>query len=326
MNDKEAKSQEQRLGWAIFLSILFHIFLIFLGAHLKNDVPKEENRVMTVRLVQEHLSVSQEKSGNNKATSSKKENAPTKKQVIPEKKIISPKNIKQKTSAANSKPDIKNQSVQKNYKTIEKTEVSSTPSKSPIKEEIVQQQEKSQPSENVKVPENTPVTIENDIVAKLENQQIEEKLKLENDFFNDNQSSAEILPDFDFSEALFAENLSSLSPENNDKDSKSKNENATNNNATNGKDIEWNGGGARGLLFSDAIEVPEDIKKAGLKFVIEINFDVDSNGYIRNANIVKSSGNSMWDEDIRRQFCKWVFEKSTKQEYSLGKILITIGY
>ena len=326
MNDKEAKSQEQRLGWAIFLSILFHIFLIFLSSHLKNDVPKEENRVMTVRLLQEHLSVSQEKSGNNKATSSKKENAPTKKQVIPEKKIISPKNIKQKTSAANSKPDIKNQSVQKNHKTIKKTEVSSTPSKSPIKEEIIPKQEKTQPSENVEVPENTPVTIENDIVAELENQQIEEKLKLENDFFNDNQSSTEILPDFDFSEALFAENLSSLSPENNDKDSKSKNENATNNNATNGKDIEWNGGGARGLLFSDAIEVPEDIKKAGLKFVIEINFDVDSNGYIRNANIVKSSGNSMWDEDIRRQFCKWVFEKSTKQEYSLGKILITIGY
>ena len=54
MNDKEAKSQEQRLGWAIFLSILFHIFLIFLSSHLKNDVPKEENRVMTVRLVQEH--------------------------------------------------------------------------------------------------------------------------------------------------------------------------------------------------------------------------------------------------------------------------------
>ena len=149
-------------------------------------------------------------------------------------------------------------------------------------------------------------------------------MKLENNFFNDCESPVEILPDFDFSESLFAENLSSSFPENNNNNDK--NENIANSDATNGKDIEWNGGGARGLLFSDAIEVPEDIKKAGLKFVIEINFDVDSNGYIRNANIVKSSGNSVWDEDIRRQFCKWVFEKSTKQENSVGKILITIGY
>ena len=324
MNDKEAKSQEQRLGWAIFLSILFHIFLIFLSSHLKNDVPKEENRVMTVRLVQEHLCVSQEKSGNNKATSSKKENAPIKKQVLPEKKIIQPKNIKKKTSAIASKTEETTHPVQKNHKTIENTAVSSSSSKSQTKEDIISKQEKALPFEDIKEPENTLVTIENDIVAELENQQIEEKLKLENNFFNDCESPVEILPDFDFSESLFAENLSSSFPENSNNNDK--NENIANSDATNGKDIEWNGGGARGLLFSDAIEVPEDIKKAGLKFVIEINFDVDSNGYIRNANIVKSSGNSVWDEDIRRQFCKWVFEKSTKQENSVGKILITIGY
>lgn len=324
MDDKEAKSQEQRLGWAIFLSILFHIFLIFLSSHLKNDIPKEENRVMTVRLVQEHLSVSQEKSGNNKATSSKKENAPIKKQVLPEKKIIQPKNIKKKTSAIATKTEETTHPVQKNHKTIEKTAVSSSSSKSQTKEDIISKQEKALPFEDIKEPENTLVTIENDIVAELENQQIEEKLKLENNFFNDSESPVEILPDFDFSESLFAENLSSSFPENNNNNDK--NENITNSDATNGKDIEWNGGGARGLLFSDAIEVPEDIKKAGLKFVIEINFDVDSNGYIRNANIVKSSGNSVWDEDIRRQFCKWFFEKSTKQENSVGKILITIGY
>ena len=324
MNDKEAKSQEQRLGWAIFLSILFHIFLIFLSSYLKNDIPKEENRVMTVRLVQEHLSVSQEKSGNNKATSSKKENAPIKKQVLPEKKIIQPKNIKKKTSAIASKTEETTHPVQKNHKTIENTAVSSSSSKSQTKEDIISKQEKALPFEDIKEPENTLVTIENDIVAELENQQIEEKLKLENNFFNDCESPVEILPDFDFSESLFAENLSSSFPENNNNNDK--NENIANSDATNGKDIEWNGGGARGLLFSDAIEVPEDIKKAGLKFVIEINFDVDSNGYIRNANIVKSSGNSVWDEDIRRQFCKWVFEKSTKQENSVGKILITIGY
>ena len=324
MDDKEAKSQEQRLGWAIFLSILFHIFLIFLSSYLKNDIPKEENRVMTVRLVQEHLSVSQEKSGNNKATSSKKENAPIKKQVLPEKKIIQPKNIKKKTSAIASKTEETTHPVQKNHKTIEKTAVSSSSSKSQTKEDIISKQEKALPFEDIKEPENTLVTIENDIVAELENQQIEEKLKLENNFFNDCESPVEILPDFDFSESLFAENLSSSFPENNNNNDK--NENIANSDATNGKDIEWNGGGARGLLFSDAIEVPEDIKKAGLKFVIEIKFDVDSNGYIRNANIVKSSGNSVWDEDIRRQFCKWVFEKSTKQENSVGKILITIGY
>ena len=324
MDDKEAKSQEQRLGWAIFLSILFHIFLIFLSSHLKNDIPKEENRVMTVRLVQEHLSVSQEKSGNNKATSSKKENVPIKKQVLPEKKIIQPKNIKKKTSAIASKTEETTHPVQKNHKTIENTAVSSSSSKSQTKEDIISKQEKALPFEDIKEPENTLVTIENDIVAELENQQIEEKLKLENNFFNDSESPVEILPDFDFSESLFAENLSSSFPENNNNNDK--NENIANSDATNGKDIEWNGGGARGLLFSDAIEVPEDIKKAGLKFVIEINFDVDSNGYIRNANIVKSSGNSVWDEDIRRQFCKWVFEKSTKQENSVGKILITIGY
>ena len=324
MDDKEAKSQEQRLGWAIFLSIIFHIFLIFLSSYLKNDIPKEENKVMTVRLVQEHLSVSQEKSGNNKATSSKKENAPIKKQVLPEKKIIQPKNIKKKTSATATKTEETTHPVQKNHKTIENTAVSSSSSKSQTKEDIISKQEKALPFEDIKEPENTLVTIENDIVAELENQQIEEKLKLENNFFNDSESPVEILPDFDFSESLFAENLSSSFPENNNNNDK--NENIANSDATNGKDIEWNGGGARGLLFSDAIEVPEDIKKAGLKFVIEINFDVDSNGYIRNANIVKSSGNSVWDEDIRRQFCKWVFEKSTKQENSVGKILITIGY
>lgn len=324
MDDKEAKSQEQRLGWAIFLSIIFHIFLIFLSSYLKNDIPKEENKVMTVRLVQEHLSVSQEKSGNNKATSSKKENAPIKKQVLPEKKIIQPKNIKKKTSAIASKTEETTHPVQKNHKTIENTAVSSSSPKSQTKEDIISKQEKALPFEDIKEPENTLVTIENDIVAELENQQIEEKLKLENNFFNDSESPIEILPDFDFSESLFAENLSSSFPKNNNNNDK--NENIANSDATNGKDIEWNGGGARGLLFSDAIEVPEDIKKAGLKFVIEINFDVDSNGYIRNANIVKSSGNSVWDEDIRRQFCKWVFEKSTKQENSVGKILITIGY
>ena len=123
---------------------------------------------------------------------------------------------------------------------------------------------------------------------------------LEEDFFEDSLQSQESLPDFNFEDVLFADN--STPGKDNDgngvgnEGSKNNNDNESNK----GKDIEWSNGGARGLLYSDAIEVPQEVKEAGLIFVIEINFNVDSDGYIRNANIVKSSGNSEWDEDIRR--------------------------
>ena len=61
-NDKEAKSQESRLGWSIFLSIILHFVFIFLILHFYPDVPKTENKVITVRLAENQVSISQEKS------------------------------------------------------------------------------------------------------------------------------------------------------------------------------------------------------------------------------------------------------------------------
>lgn len=330
VNDREVKSQERRLGWAIFLSILLHFFFIFGISYFKPDVSKPEDRVMTVRLVQDQLSVSQEKSGNKKDASMKKESAPAKKQITPMKKNVPQKSENKKKSDFKPKATNVSKSVNvKKTKTVEKTQKPNVAAKQPDlpKEEIKEKQENVQIKEQVKPAENVPVVTEEvDVFDKFEQSQKETKRQLEEDFFDDSQQSQESLPDFNFDDVLFADN--STPGKDNDgngvgnEGSKNNNDNESNK----GKDIEWSNGGARGLLYSDAIEVPQEVKEAGFKFVIEINFNVDSDGYIRNANIVKSSGNSEWDEDIRRQFCRWIFEKSSKEEKSFGKILISIGY
>lgn len=309
--DKETKSQEQRLGWAIFLSVILHILLIFLISSLKNDFPKENSKVITVRLV-DNISVSQEKSGNNKNASAKKESALPKKEIV--QKDIDKKKPEQKPAIAKS--------VNKeNSKNIKKKQSPKIPN-----EEIIEKQDNSQIPEETKPLESVPIPTEEDIFNKIETSQKEAKQQLEENFFENSQSSTEVLPDFDFSDILLANdsasnkgNNSNISKGNNDKD---KNDN----NSNDGKDIEWNNGGSRKLRSKSTIEVPEEVKKAGLKFKIEIDFDVDPDGYIRNANIVKGSGTPLWDEEIRRQFCSWVFEKTSKQENSSGKIIITINY
>lgn len=310
--DKEAKSQERRLGWAIFLSVILHILLISLVSNFKNDVPKEDNKVITVRLVQDNLSVSQEKSGNNKNSSAKKESAAPKKEIV--RKNTDKKKTEQKTIA---------------NKHINKEKPNSVEKQQPVKEpdkKIIEKQDNSQISEEIKPTENVPITTEEDIFNKIETSQKEAKQRLEEDFFENSQPAEQILPDFDFSDILLADNSASDKNSSINGSGKDNNKNKNDNDSSNGKDIEWSSGGSRGLLHSDAIEVPEEIKKAGLKFKIEIDFDVDPDGYIRNANIIKSSGNSLWDEEIRRQFCSWVFEKASKQENSSGKIIIVVGY
>ena len=310
--DKEAKSQERRLGWAIFLSVILHILLISLVSNFKNDVPKEDNKVITVRLVQDNLSVSQEKSGSNKNSSAKKESAVPKKEII--QKNTDKKKAEQQT--------ITNKPINKEKpKSVEKQQ----PVKEPDKK-IIEKQDNSQISEEIKPTENVPITTEEDIFNKIETSQKEAKQRLEEDFFENSQPTEQILPDFDFSDILLADNSASDKNSSINGSGKDNNKNKNDNDSSNGKDIEWSSGGSRGLLHSDAIEVPEEIKKAGLKFKIEIDFDVDPDGYIRNANIIKSSGNSLWDEEIRRQFCSWVFEKASKQENSSGKIIIVVGY
>lgn len=310
--DKEAKSQERRLGWAIFLSVILHILLISLVSNFKNDVPKEDNKVITVRLVQDNLSVSQEKSGSNKNSSAKKESAAPKKEIV--RKNTDKKKAEQQTIA---------------NKHINKEKPNSVEKQQPVKEpdkKIIERQDNSQISEEIKPTENVPITTEEDIFNKIETSQKEAKQRLEEDFFENSQPAEQILPDFDFSDVLLADNSASDKNSSINGSGKDNNKNKNDNDSSNGKDIEWSSGGSRGLLHSDAIEVPEEIKKAGLKFKIEIDFDVDPDGYIRNANIIKSSGNSLWDEEIRRQFCSWVFEKASKQENSSGKIIIVVGY
>lgn len=308
--DKEATSQEQRLCWAIFLSVILHILLIFLISNLKTDVPKEESKVITVRLV-DNISVSQEKSGDKKNATAKKESALPKKETV--QKDTDRKKPEQKPTA---------------NKSVSKEILKDTKKKQPPKipnEEIVERQDNSQISEEIKPLESIPIATEEDIFNKIEIAQKEAKQRLEEDFFENLQSAGtEALPDFDFSDILPANN--SVSNKNGsgglgENDNKDKNDN----DSDSGKDIEWNGG-SRKLRSKSAIEVPEEVKKAGLKFKIEIDFDVDPDGYIRNANIVKGSGTPLWDEEIRRQFCSWLFEKTSKQENSSGKIIITINY
>lgn len=310
--DKEAKSQEHRLRWAIFLSVILHIILVSLLSNFGNEVPNEQSKVITVRLVQDNLSVSQEKSGNNKNSSAKKGSAPPKKET-------DRKNADNKKTV--QKPTENKSITKKNSGNIEKKQ---QPKESDKK--IIEKQNNSQFSEEIKPIENTTTTTEEDIFNKIETSQREAKQQLEKDFFENSQADEEALPDFDFSDILLADNSASDKNSNINGFGESNNKNKDDNNSGSGKDIEWSNGGSRGLLHSDAIEVPDEVKKAGLKFKIEIDFDVDPDGYIRNANILKSSGNSLWDEEIRRQFCKWLFEKSSKQENSSGKIIIAVGY
>lgn len=309
--DKEAKSQEQRLNWAIFLSVILHILLIILISNLKNDVPKENSKVITVRLA-DNINVSQEKSGSNKNTPVKKESAPPKKDAVQKDTDKTP---------PEQKPTAHKSVNKENSKNIEKTKQPEIPH-----EKIIEKQNNSSISEENKPIENAPITTEEDIFDKIETSQKEAKQQLEENFFENSQSGKEILPDFDFTDALLAndsaldkKNDSNGSGENNDRD---KNDN----DSDNGKDIEWNSGGSRKLLRGGEIEVLDEVKKAGLKFQIEIDFDVDPDGYIRNATIIKSSGNPFWDENIREQFRQWFFEKTSKQENSSGKIIIIVDY
>lgn len=309
--DKEATSQERRLKWAIFLSVILHILLIFLLSNLRKDVPNEQSKVITVRLVQDNLSVAQEKPGNNKNTSVKKESAPPRKEVV--RKNADKKRTEQKPA--------ENKSVaKKDTKTIEKKETTKEPDK------VIEKQNNPQVSEEAKPVENTTAVTEEDIFDKIETSQKEAAQQLEKDFFEETNVAADVLPDFDFSDILLADNSAAEKNSRLDGSGENKDKNKSDNTSSKGEGIEWSSGGSRGLLYSTAIEVPEEVRKAGLKFKIEIDFDVDPNGYIRNANILKSSGNSLWDEEIRKQFCEWQFEKSSKQENSSGKIIISIDY
>ena len=330
-NDKEAKSQESRLGWSIFLSIILHFVFIFLILHFYPDVPKTENKVITVRLAENQVSISQEKSSSNKtpAPEVKKEQPAPKKQAVQKKETTVKKNTVPKEKLPTPKKVEAKKPNKKVSKPIEKTPETKTVAKQskPVEKEKIVEKKEVQIKEDIK-PEKVieTVTEEVDIFSKLEQSQEDAKRRLEEDFFEDSNGEPELLPDFDFTDVMLAEDVFS------EKDGQGKgtedgfNKNNTQKQSDDGKDIEWSKGGARGLLYSTAIEVHEEVKKAGLKFVIEISFNVNADGFITNADIVKSSGNSVWDDDIRRQFKSWQFEKSHGNESSSGKIVITVGY
>ena len=89
--------------------------------------------------------------------------------------------------------------------------------------------------------------------------------------------------------------------------------------------IRWTTGSSRRLVSSDGIEPPEEIAVLGLKTSITIRFEVFDNGLIGKVEIINSTGETEWDNDIAQQFkAKYKFEQGSGK--ASGTIAIRIGY
>ncbi len=89
--------------------------------------------------------------------------------------------------------------------------------------------------------------------------------------------------------------------------------------------IRWSSGSSRRLVSSGGIEPPEEIAVLGLKTSITIRFEVFDNGLIGKVEIINSTGETEWDNDIAQQFkAKYKFEQGSGK--ASGTIAIRIGY
>ena len=95
--------------------------------------------------------------------------------------------------------------------------------------------------------------------------------------------------------------------------------------APNGNNIRWTTGTSRRLISSGEIVPPDEIAVLGLKTAVTIRFEVFDNGLIGKVEIVKSSGETEWDNDVAQQFkTKYKFEQGSGK--AVGTIIINMGY
>ncbi len=231
-------------------------------------------------------------------------------------------NINSNTTATNeAKPK---QKSQKKNKT--KPKATKKPSKKVIKEtttnKITQPVKEQIPNTTEKTPalpneDSQPIKQEPNLIEDWKKRERENKKSIEDDFFKEPETSSDI-PLVDNLDALIALAETDVAST---KDNTSHDE--VGNNKTG--NIQWKNGGNRALKYSETIELADDIKRAGLKFVVDIHFTVNPQGVITQATVTKSSGNAIWDEHIRRQLLKWVFD-SRQGENSFGNISIFIDY
>lgn len=284
----EEKQNRRRKIFAVLFSITVHLFILLIAGFVK--ITNSENavvKVMTVRLSETALSGSH---GGGEKHIEKKESVLAKKK----KKSATKKNVVEE-----KKENTKKSSIKKREKVESKQDKSKTENK------------------NEKV---AAAPVEN-IIEKMMDESGKEAKAIEEEFFKSNETAGD--------EDLLDIDIDGLLDDGGESAGKDKAKGAVKGGVAGihgGKQgIEWGDGGNRQLKYSFPINVPDDVKKAGLKFVIEIRFSVMPDGHISQTEVKKSSGNAVWDDDIRDQFSRWTFE-SISSGVSTGVIKIEIGY
>lgn len=292
-NLKEEKQAKKRVSYSLFFSVIFH-FSLLLSVSLcsRKEPPPEKVVVMKVTL-SEPVRVGSESGAAPQAAaqSSQSQAARQSGRTQPQRPVVE-------------------RITETVRKTVSETPGKTEPVKATVKENPVTESKPAVKSER-----------EPDLIQKALEENLAEQKQLEEQFFrtNEKQGKSEKLPELGDLDSLLSGIIDGAGRESTNNTGKSGDGGGS------GDNIKWGDGGTRRLRHSTSIELPDEIKNAGLKFRVEISFTVMSDGIISSSNIIRSSGNAVWDEIIRTQFSRWTFERSSRGT-STGVISIEIGY
>lgn len=293
---KEEKQNRNRIFISIVSSIFLHIFLLFfIPCFYKERIPVSHVSVMTVRLVEEDLIATEAKTEKESKAAAKRAD----KRVDENKKEIK----------AGQKLKSEDRRQQESFQERKEGKLE----KQALLEEVLEEENKE----------------EVDIIHEINERRMEEKRAAEEKFFQA-ESNKEKMDEVELPQiASLGEFLEKRMEESSEQQGNAdrKEELSTNMavvDEVNG--INWEEkGGHRKLLRKVPIELPEEIEKAGLKFIVVMDFTVIPDGHIVNIAVRKSSGNSLWDEIIKKQFAKWIFQ-AQEGKTSFGTLSISIDY
>jgi len=201
------------------------------------------------------------------------------------------------------------------------------------KEKLIKQAKKRY--ENIKKKEQSKENIKKDLEKKeqveekkekiIENQNSEyesykkrveeEKKRTEEEFLKSNNSKSENMDD----------NIDDIFNYKIDEGYSNKKKGEGDTNLDNKGNIKWNKGKPRELIQKGEIKAPQEIIEKGLKVSLTIQFVVNQKGFIEKVDILESTGNIFWDNEIIDQFKKgYIFKESDTN--SIGILEIVINY
>jgi len=331
----EEKQNERRFIFAVIMALLLHFGLfIALGmSSLLNHKRPDEIKIVNVQIQRDEISAAAVSSAKtapkaerrNKRTSQTQDNTP--KQSVT-------KQSETKTKQTHSEQtDIKQ--AQQPDKTLPNKPVESD--KSAHTDNVCPDDTHSDNTENTietaksvpqTIPEKPAAQTEPDYFAQMtqaadiRSQNARQQWAASHQKSNEQEESAE-----DAAIKQMLAGVSAAPVKSDDGKSSTPTESLTNGDTavTDSNNISWSQGTSRRLVSSGDIEPPEEIAVLGLKTSVTIRFEVFDNGLIGKVEILKSTGETEWDNDIAQQFkSKYKFEQGSGK--ASGTIIINMGY